>query len=176
MRPSGPFWTVPNVLSLSRIVLLPVFIWALITPGHLVLAFALVVYAIASDLLDGYLARLLQQESEWGKILDPLADKLAVAAGLIYCTAERGLPLWIVSLILSRDLLIAIGLPFVSRHRGEVPASNLTGRLAALSFALLVVVYFLNLEAAKLPALAAATVLLFLSSVTYARRCFARAR
>lgn len=165
--PGGRFWTVPNVLSLSRIALLPLFIWSLYRPGYLWLAGALIAWGIVSDLLDGYLARLLNQESEWGRVLDPLADKLGLAAVLIFCYAARDLPLWVVVLVVGRDLFILVLAPVLAGRMGELPQSNMPGRLAALFFGIVALVYFLNLEEIKIPVLAAAMILLFFSSTLY---------
>lgn len=170
MMPAGRFWTLPNALSLSRIVLLPLFIWALIVPGHLWLAGVLVGWGIVSDLLDGYLARLLNQESEWGRVIDPLADKLTVAAALIFCYAARGLPLWVLALVLGRDVSILVISPFLANRMRELPQSNLAGRLAALMFGVVAIVYIFSVEPLKIPVLAAATALLFISSVLYLLR------
>jgi CDP-diacylglycerol--glycerol-3-phosphate 3-phosphatidyltransferase len=172
MWPQGPFFTVPNLLSLSRLALLPLFIWSLVTPGYLWLVLGLVAYGVVTDLLDGYLARHLGQVTEWGRILDPLSDKLAAAAALVYCYFERGLPLWILVVILGRDLLILGLSPLFSRRSGQLPGSILSGRLAALSLAVLAAVYLFELEPARVPALAVATVLLFISSVQYTSRLF----
>ena len=165
----------PNLLSVSRLALLPLFIWSLVTPGHLRLTVGLVAYGVVTDLLDGYLARRLGQVTEWGRILDPLSDKLAAASVLVYCYFERGLPLWILLLILGRDLLILGLSPLLSQRRGKLPGSILSGRLAALSLALLAAVYVFKVEQATVPALAVATVLLFISSVQYILRLFRHA-
>jgi CDP-diacylglycerol--glycerol-3-phosphate 3-phosphatidyltransferase len=175
MLPQGRFWTLPNVLSLSRIALLPLFIYALSEPDLLWLAGLLVFYGMLSDLADGWLARRLNQTSEWGRLLDPLADKLAVGLALIFCYVARSLPLWALVLILGRDLLILTLAPVLARRVGRLPASLLAGRLAALSFALLALVYILELEHWQTPALAAATAMLLLSSTAYMRRLWSHA-
>lgn len=175
MLPTGRFWTVPNVLSLSRLLLLPLFFYAVARPPLFALAVILVAYGIASDLLDGYLARRLGQISEWGRLLDPLADKLTVAAVLLFCHVQRGLPLWVLAAIVGRDLLILLAAPVVARRLGRLPRSNLPGRLAALSFAVLAGVYILNLEALHLPMIATSLGLLLLSTVVYTRRLFGHA-
>jgi CDP-diacylglycerol--glycerol-3-phosphate 3-phosphatidyltransferase len=175
MLPRGKFWTVPNALSLSRLVLLPLFVYALSKPELLWLAGVLVTYGIASDALDGYIARRWNQSSEWGKLLDPLADKLTVSVALIYCYLERSLPLWVLLLIVSRDLAILALAPLVTRRAGELPKSNLLGRLTALSLAVLAFVYILDFEAAQLPMTATVVIMLLLSSVSYIKRLTAYA-
>jgi CDP-diacylglycerol--glycerol-3-phosphate 3-phosphatidyltransferase len=175
MLPQGRFWTVPNMLSLSRLALLPLFIYALTEPRYHWLAVLLILLAVVTDVLDGYLARRLHQESEWGRLLDPLADKLAVAAALIYCYLARDLPLWVLMLVLGRDLVILAAAPFMGRRLGRLPASNLSGRLAALSFGLLALVYILELQALKIPMLAVSVFMLLLSGILYTTRLFAYA-
>lgn len=167
MMPGGKFWTVPNALSLSRIALLPLFIWALYQPGYLWLAGVLVAWGIVSDMLDGYLARLLHQESEWGRVLDPVGDKLATATALIFCYVARDLPLWVVVLIVGRDAAILMLSPLLARRMGQLPQSNMAGKLAAFFFGIVAVIYVLEIEELKIPALAAATLLLFYSSTLY---------
>jgi cardiolipin synthase len=175
MLPKGRFWTVPNALSLSRLALLPLFVYALSQPRYHWLAAALVLYAVITDVLDGYLARRLGQQSEWGKFLDPLSDKLAVAAALIFCYVAKDLPLWILLLVLSRDLVILALAPYLGRKLGHLPPSHLSGRLAALSFGLLALVYILELQPLKTPMLAASVFLLLLSSTLYTTRLFKHA-
>ena len=175
MLPRDHFWTVPNVLSLSRLILLPVFIWALATPGYLWLAGLLVLWGVLSDVADGYLARKLGQESEWGRLIDPVADKLAVAVALGYCYIERDLPLWVLILVVGRDLTILLLAPILADRAGRLPASLMTGRLAALSLGLLALCYILEVERLKLPMLAVSVFMLFLSSLLYAKRLLAHA-
>lgn len=175
MRIAGPFFTLPNLLSLSRLAALPVFLWSLSAPGHMGLALALLVYAVVSDLADGYLARRLGAQSEWGRILDPLADKITAAAALLFCYFERGLPAWILILVVGRDLAILVLAPrWIARH-GRIPESLWWGRLAALSVAGLALAYLFELFALQLPLLAACTILLLISSVHYALRLRAHA-
>jgi cardiolipin synthase len=173
MRIAGPFWTLPNLLSLSRIAGLPFFLWAVAHPGYTWLALALLCYAIASDLLDGYLARKLHSTSEWGRLLDPLADKVATATVLIYCYLERGFPGWLLGLVLGRDLLILMLAPVVAARQRILPGSLLWGRLAALALGLTALVYLFGGLRARGPMLAVSTLLLFLSAAQYARRLFA---
>lgn len=170
MRIPGPFFTLPNLLSLSRLVALPVFLWALSTPGGTGLAAGLLVYAIVSDLADGFLARKLGWQSEWGRILDPLADKIVSGVCLLFCYFERGLPLWFLVLAVGRDLAILALAPWWQSRHGRVPESLLWGRVAALSVALLLLVYLFELERARRPLLAVSTLLIVISSVQYALR------
>lgn len=175
MLPRGRFWTVPNILSLSRLALLPLFIYALSEPGMMWLAGVLVAYGVISDLLDGYIARRFNQITEWGKFIDPVADKITVGVALLFCYFNRDFPLWLLLLIFSRDLVILIAAPLIARRIGHLPPSNMAGRLTALSFGLLALIYILNLTDLIVPGIVLALALLAISSVSYARRMFAHA-
>ena len=175
MLVSGPFLTVPNVLSLSRLLLLPLFLWSLSTPGYTWLAAGLVVYAIVSDLADGYLARRLNQRSEWGRLLDPLADKITAACALYFCYTHRGLPGWVLVLVVGRDLLILALAPWLAARHHRLPESLLVGRLAALSVGALAIVYLFEITFAQSVLLAASTLLVFLSGWQYGRRLLTHA-
>jgi len=96
-------WTLPNLLSLFRIAIIPVLVYLLTftDPFYALLAAALFLLASLTDYLDGYLARRHRTVSNLGKILDPLADKLMIVAALIMLAAmdrvgEPGVPGWLV--------------------------------------------------------------------------------
>jgi CDP-diacylglycerol--glycerol-3-phosphate 3-phosphatidyltransferase len=108
-------WNLPNCLSLSRILIIPVLVYVLLfnDPRSSLVAAGLFLFASLTDYLDGYLARRNQSVSEIGKILDPLADKLMVAAALIMLAAmdrgdEPSVPAWIVVMILARELAVTV--------------------------------------------------------------------
>jgi cardiolipin synthase len=108
--------TIPNLLSFLRIALIPLFVWLIVdrdtTFGGLVLFGAVV----ATDWVDGAIARATGQVSELGKVLDPVADRLAIAAGLIALVVRGAFPLWAALLILVRDVLVlAAGVVLLSR-------------------------------------------------------------
>ena len=102
---------IPNILTFLRIFLIPFFIYCLVqNEGHYKLV-ALGVFILASitDFFDGYFARKFSAESEFGKILDPLADKLLVVASLsAFVYLDNQIPLWMVIAIVARDLLITL--------------------------------------------------------------------
>jgi CDP-diacylglycerol--glycerol-3-phosphate 3-phosphatidyltransferase len=175
MWPRDRFWTVPNVLSLSRLLLLPLFFYAVDRPPLYGLAALLVAYGIVSDLLDGYLARRLNQASDWGRLLDPVADKIIIAAGFLFCYLAREMPLWIVLVVIGRDAVILAAVPFLLKRQKRPPQSNLPGRLAALSVALLAAAYIFRLEIWQTPLLTLCVGFVALSLVSYARRLFIHA-
>lgn len=100
---------IPNLLSLSRIFLIPLFLYLIFQPSPWLKFSALVVFGIASitDFLDGWSARKLNQQTEMGKFLDPLADKFLVIATMIgFLMLDPLIPAWMVVVILGRDVLI----------------------------------------------------------------------
>ena len=108
-------WTVPNVISMLRLVLIPVFAW-LIVAEHDV--WALVVLAVAgfTDWLDGYIARRFNQASRLGRMLDPAADRLYIFVALIGLAYRDLIPWWLVVIIVARELVLAGTIPFLMRY------------------------------------------------------------
>ena len=117
----------PNIITLMRVVLIPVFIVFLML-GHNYIATGIFVFAALSDALDGYLARKLDVVSDFGKIMDPLADKLLVFSALI-CLVELGdIPGWMVIIILARELTIT-SLRSIAAAEGNIIAAGMSGKI-----------------------------------------------
>jgi len=129
--------TIPNLLSISRVFLIILFALAMLVPDQPARWWGLGILLLAAltDRLDGMLARSMHQETEWGRILDPLADKVGVAAVAIVLLYLMWLPLWFVALLLGRDLLILTGGLIIRRKTGEVLPSNIAGKWAVGVFA-----------------------------------------
>ena len=109
------FWTLPNLLSLFRILIIPVLVYLLSfsDPKSALLAAGLFLIAAITDYFDGYLARRNKSVSDVGKILDPLADKLMIASALIMLAAmdrpnEPSVPAWLVVIILARESAVTV--------------------------------------------------------------------
>ncbi len=100
--------TIPNAISVVRLLLVPVFIW-LVAIDQVGLAGLLLAVIGATDWVDGYLARRLDQVSEVGKFLDPLADRIAIAVAVIVGLIAGVLPGWLGWAIIIRELLVAVG-------------------------------------------------------------------
>jgi CDP-diacylglycerol--glycerol-3-phosphate 3-phosphatidyltransferase/cardiolipin synthase len=116
--------TLPNLLSLSRLALVPLFV-AMPTPGARA---AIVVAAALSDLLDGWIARRRRTASRLGAILDPIADRVFVLAALATLLAEGALTTWQAALLLTRDVATTIGF-FVARFAARLRQVELKARL-----------------------------------------------
>lgn len=100
--------TVANLITLLRILLVPIIIWGLLT-DQMMLAFLVFVLAGLSDAVDGAVARMLDQQSEFGTALDPLADKTMLVSVFVVLAYLGEIPLWLAILVLSRDVLILAG-------------------------------------------------------------------
>jgi len=97
--------SLPNLITVGRIVAVPVVIWA-ITSGNMMLAFWLFVAAGISDAVDGFLAKRFNAQTEFGAYLDPLADKALLMSIYVTLSFEGLLPRWIVIAVVSRDIMI----------------------------------------------------------------------
>ncbi len=116
-KPLGPIWTIPNLLSFLRLLGVPLFLYLLIaTPHHDGWALTVLTASAITDWLDGKLARLLNQFSRLGELMDPAADRLYIFATLVAFVLRGFLFWWVAALIVSRDLVLAVGLRLVRRH------------------------------------------------------------
>ena len=97
--------SIPNVITLGRILLVPIVVWA-IASNQMEIAFALFVIAGVSDGVDGFLAKRFNMTSELGAMLDPLADKALLVSIYIALGIWSAIPRWIVILVVSRDIMI----------------------------------------------------------------------
>jgi cardiolipin synthase len=100
--------TVPNLISFLRILLIPVFVALLLNEGTEAAGLVLLGAVVSTDWIDGYIARRTGQVSNLGKVLDPVADRLAIAAALIALVARDAFPLWAALLVIVRDALVLL--------------------------------------------------------------------
>ena len=168
-------WTISNFLSFSRILLMgPVIVFFLGgSPHHREIAVLFVLLAVVTDTLDGYLARLLHQESEIGRIIDPLADKIGVGIVVVLLLLFGDIPLWFALLVLTRDIAIFCGGVYIKRRKGLVLPSNMAGKIAVSLVALTLTLAMLRYQMFALVeefSLAASAVLLIVSFAVYVRR------
>jgi cardiolipin synthase (CMP-forming) len=106
---SSAVLTVPNVLSFARIALIPLFCWLSANEETRLWGILLFAIVVSTDWVDGYVARRTGQVSELGRILDPVADRLAIAAGLLTFAFSGIFPFWAALLILFRDIVLLLG-------------------------------------------------------------------
>ena len=125
-------WTLPNALSVLRLLGVPLFLWLLLGPEAD--GWALVVLMISgfTDWLDGKLARWLNQGSRLGALLDPAADRLYIVAALIALALRDIVPAWLVAVLVGRELVLGVAL-LVLRHYGYPPLQvHYLGKAATL--------------------------------------------
>lgn len=118
--------TVPNLVSFVRLAAIPYFWWVLLGQERVSLAAALILIIGSTDWLDGYLARRLNQVSEFGKLLDPVADRLMIASALVGGMIAGVIPAVIGSLLIAREVTVTVGMAFLAgRGLGKLPVRPL---------------------------------------------------
>ncbi len=123
-----------NILTLLRLALIAPFICLLSVGGSWgpPASFAVGVVIGLTDMLDGYLSRKLNQVTELGKAMDPIADKLAATGAVIGLCLFRGFPLWYVIFKLGKEALLAVRGALVLRRPGALPMANSWGKASAI--------------------------------------------
>lgn len=162
---SHKIFTLPNAISFARILLTAVASYLLIAGFS---SWALLVYIItaATDFFDGYLARKLNQITELGKVLDPLADKLMVGSALIILLTQGRTELWFVIVFIGREVFQLLGGLWLSRRISHIPPSNMFGKVAAATTMLTFMLCILDFKYIEY-CYYASTILLFASSFVY---------
>jgi cardiolipin synthase (CMP-forming) len=137
--------TIPNILSLFRLLLIPVFFVLLLT-GHLGWALVLIAVSAVTDFVDGYVARHFNQVTRLGQLLDPAADRLFILTTLLGLGLVGVLPWWFIAVIVARDvLLLVLGVVLANHRFGPLPVHHL-GKMG--TFAILFTMPVLLLAAA----------------------------
>ena len=121
---------IPNILTIGRIIIVPFFVFAFYLPGFYgdVIAFSLFIVASFTDFLDGLLARMFKEESKLGELLDPIADKIIVAAALILLVMNgiiKNYEVVAAIIILTREILVSGLREFLAEGQIRLPVSNL---------------------------------------------------
>jgi cardiolipin synthase len=136
--PGDQVWTIPNALSLLRLLGVPLFLWLILQPvfhGPHYDGWAILLLAVsgATDYLDGKIARAFGQVSRIGQLLDPAADRLYILATLVGLAARHIIPVWLVVILVGRDLLMAIPLAVLKRHGFGPPPVHFLGKAATFN-------------------------------------------
>ena len=124
--------TIPNVISVARLALIPVFLWLLFGRDDPAGAGWLLVLIGATDWIDGYLARKLDQVTKLGEFLDPMADRLAVIAAVVGGLIAEVLPVWLSVGIIVREVGIGVGALVIGLKAGAKLTVRRLGKLATL--------------------------------------------
>lgn len=142
---SASAWTIPNLLTVTRILLTPGFVMAFVDK-RFDLAWVLFAVAGFTDALDGFLARILRQRTTFGAMLDPLADKVLLVTSFLCLAFQGWIPPWLSVLVVSRDVLIVGGLSLLQYSGVDVRGSirpvwfSKLATLAQISLVLLIMV------------------------------------
>ena len=162
----GKIWTFSNFLSVLRIPLAIVF-YFLIMQKNVTWAVIVAIIGILSDYADGYFARKRNEITELGKVLDPAADKFAIALGSISLYLKFGLPLWVVLVIIGRDVLIIIGSLLLVKKVERVVPSELPGKIAVAVISLLLISYLFEFNEVHLLLLIITLIAVIVSFIFY---------
>jgi CDP-diacylglycerol--glycerol-3-phosphate 3-phosphatidyltransferase len=162
-----------NILSLFRILLLPVIVFGLTkrTTFHRIFTLTAMAAAMTTDGLDGYLARRLNKVSALGKILDPIGDKVCIGVIAIAVTILRDFPWWAMGFIILRDIAIVTGGLLMVGRWTVITSSNIWGKATSLFQSLSIVAYAFALPLRTYP-LTVAIVFTGVSSISYAVEFF----
>ena len=144
----GNVITLPNVLSLLRLLMIPLIIMLMVHVNDELFPYLIITYVIAVslDFLDGYIARKFSQETELGRIIDPMADKILVLAILITLTAKFGFPLWLAAFIILRDILILWASVLLYQGKRIVKPSLVVGKATFALLSLLIFIFIVDLH------------------------------
>lgn len=156
---------VPNVLTLARIAALPFVIWRFMA-GDRYGALALYVLVVLTDVVDGFIARKYNKITNFGKLMDPLADKLLLLTMLVLFCLEGTLPTWVVVLVLVKELAMITGGCY-ALYRGIVVHALPIGKAATVAFALAVISLLLGWGKVGQVLMSIAVVLMLCAMVYY---------
>jgi cardiolipin synthase (CMP-forming) len=134
-EPPERIWTIPNLISMARLLGVPVFLWLVIGVQSRAgdwWAVGLLIAAGISDWLDGKIARALNQQSRLGQLLDPAADRLYIAATVIALAVRAIIPWWLVAVLAARELLMAVVLAIMRRRGWAALQVSFVGKTATL--------------------------------------------
>lgn len=168
---SGRFWTWSNVVSLIRLLMTIPVVMAMMD-GHNLVAFVLCWIAAFTDYLDGYVARATGTVSEWGKVIDPVADKVLVGAVVVMLLWQHLLPLWFVVAVVIRDVVIVIGGFVARRYTPVVLPSLMSGKLAVTAIALTGVIAMMEWTLARDVGIVLSCIMMLVSLWAYGKRLY----
>ena len=141
-----------NKLTLLRVLLIPVFLIVLYLdfPFHMLFALAIFILASVTDFLDGYIARHYNQITDFGKFMDPLADKLLVVSVMLWFVESGMMPAWAVLIVVAREFAVT-GLRLVAVDNGRVIAAGWSGKVKTASTMVCICLMLLPIPAGLVP-------------------------
>lgn len=142
---------IPNTLTITRIIIIPIFVTAIIYDRYLY-AFFLFVAAALTDLLDGLFARLSNQKTALGTFLDPLADKFLLISSFIIFSLYGWIPKWFTIIVISRDIIVVIGFFLLYMLTNTLKVEPVFPGKAAIALQFFILAYvLLNINIITLP-------------------------
>ncbi|WP_156756241.1 CDP-alcohol phosphatidyltransferase family protein [Actinokineospora pegani] len=132
-QPTDRVLTIPNVLSILRLLGVPLFLWLLLGPRADGWAIAVLMFAGLSDWLDGKIARWLNQTSRLGMLLDPAADRLYTLATILAFVVRDIVPWWVAAVLIARDLVVALCIALLRRGGFAPPEVTYIGKAATFN-------------------------------------------
>lgn len=143
------FVTVPNLITMLRLIILP-FILILLNKGYNIWAIVLIIFCGLTDVLDGFFAKVLNQATAIGKVLDPVVDKIFYLTILVFLIFDRDFPLLAFIIIVALEFLILAGGYILILKYKIVPSSNVYGKIAVCLISFSVFLYIINIKFFKL--------------------------
>jgi CDP-diacylglycerol---glycerol-3-phosphate 3-phosphatidyltransferase len=159
-----------NLLTLTRLLMLPAAIHYMRQEDGRWYALGIFGGAMATDMLDGPVARMRREVSPLGQVLDPIADKLMIDTAAITLSQTRAFPWWATSLLLARDLAILLGSLFVYRRHAQISVADPAGKATTVALAGAMILYLADGPRSGKPALYVALLPFGASLVVYARK------
>jgi cardiolipin synthase len=141
---------IPNSMSIMRIVMAPILFVLILNITSEIYPILIILYffTVLLDFFDGYVARKLSQETEMGKILDPLADKLLMFSLVLAFIIEANFPVWLAVIIILRDFALLLGSFVIFKKKYTVRASILIGKATFSFLSFLILIYVIDLNPA----------------------------
>lgn len=143
-------FTISNVLSITRVALVPFFGYSLYiedatgNEDFIYFTLAIAIFMIMTDFLDGYIARMLHQVSRLGRFLDPISDKITINLSLLILHFYKDFPLWIILILILRDLYSVAGGYVILKRNDVQVAPNILGKLMVCSVGLSAIIYIIS--------------------------------
>jgi len=161
-------FNLPNLISISRI-LLTVPCLLFFDAGENYSGLLILALMFVSDYADGMIARKMKMVSDFGKALDPLSDKIAIVILIAYLILEKSFPIWFISSLILRDIILSsLGLK-VKKKTGVMPQANMSGKIGVNGIAIMIIGWFMEWEWMKVLGLWGSVLLILYSSVIYFR-------
>lgn len=162
-----------NLLTIARLLMLPAAIRYMAQPDGRWRALAVFGVAMATDVLDGPVARMRHEVSPLGKVLDPIADKLMINATAVALSRTRGFPWWATGLLLGRDAAIVLGSALLYRRHATIDMAHPSGKATTAAVAAAMLLYLADGPRSGRPVLLAALLPFGASLVVYGKRFWA---